>query len=639
MTATISRIWNHEAARPVSGAVAAMGAIQASLVVSGVVAARVLGVENRGRLAVLVLLIALVTQLGTLGAPAALTYFLSKGCSRSQLLHLIKPLAAAQLAVLSATVFFAIFGWFRVADPHAPLSLAALSAAIVPAILAQQYSLAVLQGERRFRAFNTVRTLPALTYSVALASLALAHAATLFVVVGVWLAATWFAAVVSTTVALNGGVASTSSAGPVTIRAILDFGFKAVLGAVSPTEVFRVDQAVVGLFLSPAALGLYVVGVAFTNLPKFFAQGIGQVAYPIVASKRSRQEGLCTATRFMVIGLGIVTAVIVPLAVFSRTLVRFFLGPDFAGAAPVTRVLLIAALVYSARRILSDCFQGLGAPKVGSLGEVATWVGLAATLPILLHRGIDGVAWSLLFASTVGLFVAAVAGTIELISRQARELHAVRIRRAVGIFAMGVCAAAVGSIVPVIPDLNFALIVALLAGSLFGIVIIAWGPPRAGSLALYLATATMAWTRVRVAGWLTLSDVLLILGLALLASSLPAGRLRAATANPIARGSFLILLGGLIASFVSPNVLDSVGNLAKFLLVSWAMLLAFILWKPAAVQIRRIVALWVISAATSAAVAISHTSAPETRPNGLAVHPNHLGLMSVLALDLPSRSR
>jgi hypothetical protein len=413
---------------------------------------------------------------------------------------------------------------------------------------------------------------------------------------------------------------------------MIDFGFKAVIGAVSPTEVFRVDQAVVGLFLSPAALGLYVVGVAFTNLPKFFAQGIGQVAYPTVASKGSRQEGLSTAMRFMLIGLAVVTAVVVPIAVFSTTLVRFFFGPDFAGAALVTRVLLIAALIYSARRILSDCFQGLGAPKVGSLGEVATWVGLAVTLPLLLHRGIDGVAWSLVLASTVGLLVAAIAGTIELVSREARRVYAVRIRRAAGIVTMALCAAVAGSIVPLIPDLNVALVVALVAGSFFGVVVIACGPPRAGGLALYLATATMAWTKIRAAGWLTLSDVCLIVALALLASSLPAGRLRAATANPIARGSFLILLGGLIASFVSPNVLESVGNLAKFLFVTWAMLLAFILWKPAAMQIRRIVALWVISAATSAAVAISHASTPGTRPNGLAVHPNHLGLISVLAL-------
>src|SRR5205823_13955576 len=111
-------------------------------------------------------------------------------------------------------------------------------------------------------------------------------------------------------------------------------------------------------------------------------------AYPIVASKGSWEDGLYAASRFLMIGLWLVSAVVLPLALFAAPLVRFFFGPDFAAAAPVARILLLAALVYSARRLLNDCFQGLGAPKVGSFGEVATWVGLAAGLPVLEHRGI-----------------------------------------------------------------------------------------------------------------------------------------------------------------------------------------------------------------------------------------------------------
>ena len=49
-------------------------------------------------------------------------------------------------------------------------------------------------------------------------------------------------------------------------------------------ETFRLDQAVVGLFLTPAALGLYVVGLAFANLPRFIAQSVGYIAYPRINS-------------------------------------------------------------------------------------------------------------------------------------------------------------------------------------------------------------------------------------------------------------------------------------------------------------------------------------------------------------------
>ncbi len=65
------------------------------------------------------------------------------------------------------------------------------------------------------------------------------------------------------------------------------FGAKGLLGANSPIEYYRVDQAVVGLFLTPVALGLYSVALAFTNLPRSIANSLGVVAYPHVAVQRT----------------------------------------------------------------------------------------------------------------------------------------------------------------------------------------------------------------------------------------------------------------------------------------------------------------------------------------------------------------
>src|SRR5689334_19231755 len=64
--------------RAAFGAISAGLAGQAALVLSGVVFARVLGPQGRGDLALVLLLPAIVYQLGNLGLPLATAYFIAK---------------------------------------------------------------------------------------------------------------------------------------------------------------------------------------------------------------------------------------------------------------------------------------------------------------------------------------------------------------------------------------------------------------------------------------------------------------------------------------------------------------------------------------------------------------------------------
>ncbi len=67
-------------------------------------------------------------------------------------------------------------------------------------------------------------------------------------------------------------------------RRAFRYGVSAVLGSSSPAEILRLDQAIIALALSRYTLGLYVVAVAFTNLPRFISQSVGIVAFPRVAA-------------------------------------------------------------------------------------------------------------------------------------------------------------------------------------------------------------------------------------------------------------------------------------------------------------------------------------------------------------------
>ena len=395
---------------------------QGSLVVSGTLAARMLGVEQRGYLALAVLLPSILGQVIHLGLPQAVTYYVARDPSCAPaLLRRVRPLAIAQAAaaVLLQALLLPLF--FRGAAIEVwAAALVTLIAA--PCALAQQYALALLQGERRFAAFNALRLLPASSYGAAVLLLFLAGTGTLVLVSAAWAAVQVTVGAVALAVALRGLGSDMTPAPP--LRRLVRFGLDGFLGAASPVETFGLDQAVIGLFLSPAALGIYVVGTSFTNLPRFVAQSIGMVAYPRVAAEVDRLAARRAMWRFTALTVVVTTVVIALLWAAAGVLVPLFFGEEFTEAVMLTRVLLIGSVFLAARRTLSDCARGLGLPRLGSIAEVASWLVVTPALALLVPPwGANGVAAALVVAAaaSLGTLVALVAASTGVAARRARS--------------------------------------------------------------------------------------------------------------------------------------------------------------------------------------------------------------------------
>lgn len=400
-----------QARMPLAGSVLTGFVGQAVLIVSGVLAARILGVQDRGYLALLVLFPAVLAQIGSLGLPLAATFELSR--DRSRWAEIIRTLArpftiqCVSLVLLHAGILLAVF-W---GDPHAVQVSALMSLAAVPAILAQSYGTATLQGQQRFLAFNVLRTLPAASYTAAVLAIFVVGNGDLEWVVAGWIAASVFSAALTLLIAVRPVSFLSARRSPESLRSMLRFGLKGLLGWTSPVETFRLDQAVVGLFLTPAALGLYVVGLAFANLPRFIAQSVGYIAYPRVAAKRG-EEAWRELWQFFWLASGAAALVVLVLELGASWLVDVFFGDEFSGAVVLTRILLIGALFLSARRVLTDGAQGLGRPGLGTIAEVSSWAfllpALAIFTPLWGSRGVAialAVSAALSFAVLLGLLV------------------------------------------------------------------------------------------------------------------------------------------------------------------------------------------------------------------------------------------
>jgi len=387
--------------RPLAGSILASFWSQAAVVVTGILTARSLGPTDRGYWALLVLVPAILQQLGTLGLPQATTYFIASHRRKEPaVLRAIRTPAIAQ--VLALTLIQAAVLWFLVeGEPDRVRLAAGASLLLIAGSVADMYGKAILQGQGRFTALNLVR--PA-TVSFALVGIVILFAsgdARLAPVAAVWVAATLAGGAVTLTVALarreRRGRGEHFARGP-----MLRFGLRGLLGSASPIETFRVDQAAIGLVLPAQELGLYVAALSFTNLPSLISRSVGMIALPQVARNTARgSSDIWRFFWFSVVLTGIVVAV---LELWAGFLVPFFFGEDFKAAVPMTRILLVGAFLYAARRVLTDGVSGSGMPGLGSIAELSSWFVLVPLMALLVGTwGAEGVAMALTISAAFSL--------------------------------------------------------------------------------------------------------------------------------------------------------------------------------------------------------------------------------------------
>jgi stage V sporulation protein B len=393
--------------RNVAGSIAVSLFTQLALLVSGVAGARLLGVEDRGRSALLLLFATVLPLLGTLGTPLSVTYWIARdprvGLALVSRLRRLVIVQTAGLLVIHACVLALVFG----GAPAQVQVAAAVSLLGTPSIVAFMYALGVLQGIQDFRALNLSRLLfPPLNAALLIAMLATGIGG-LWLVTVVWVALYGLSAVVSTIAARRSlHRVCTDDPDPESIPGngeMIWFGTKALLGSMSPLTGFQLDQAIVGLFISQAALGIYVVAVAFTNLPRFVAQSIGLVAYPHVAADRSGRGQARAIAKFTGLTLLLCGAVVGATELLLPVVVPTLFGHAFASAVGVGRILLVGSLLFCLTRTLSDCARGAGRPGLGTVAEIVSLVAMFPFVALLSGGGVEGVATAVALAAGCGV--------------------------------------------------------------------------------------------------------------------------------------------------------------------------------------------------------------------------------------------
>ena len=344
-------------------------AAQGLLVVSGIIVARALGVEGRGTLALLWLVPLAFVLLGGIGIPQATTYYVAREKSNLAAVVGLSVRITAAIAVLQLFTYGT--GLFLIGDVGGSFSQtdALLSIGLILPLLGLNLGIAVLLGMKRYLAFNAGRFIAPFLYAASTAALLLFGDATLTAVLAASLISFFLGALVTWVLILR-RVESTGKPPGTDTRKIATFGLRGVVGSTSTITDVRADQLLVGAMMDARALGIYVVAIAFSNLPRFVAQSFGSVAFPRIASADTEQARWAATIRAARMGIfaiaGIVSVVLLALPI----LIPLLFGDEFRDAIGVGRILLVGAFFLSVHRLLAELARGLGHPGYGSITEV-----------------------------------------------------------------------------------------------------------------------------------------------------------------------------------------------------------------------------------------------------------------------------
>ena len=666
--------------RSLVGSLSASVGLQMLVAVSGILVARSLGPEDRGYLALLIVIAGVIALIGTLGLPTAMTYYIAQDPSGARRiassLAWVGVLQVGVVLVVQTAALTAVVA----SEPSRVQVAAAISLLLPPGILGLQFGLAILQGQRHFAALNLLRISPSAAYVAGVVAIYALGVADLVPFMALWAGVNFVGGVLAVILAIRGLPRDAGGEPVPPLGQMLRFGLKALLGTLSPVDSVRLDQAVVGLFLTPVSLGLYVAAQAFTTLPRVVASSVGLVAYPQVAAESDRGAARRSMWRFFFLVLALSIPIVAVFELMAGELISLAFGEAFTEATTIAQILLVASLFVAARRVLTDGLNGLGYPAYGTIAEVTSWIvlvlGLAILLPWLEAEGVAlalAIAWgaslllllalALLSDRTPAFSQTRLPGGIRRLAAFPRQFQT---RDWLGGVAVLIVTVLAGLAVVVNQEVAIVLAVALTLGLFFAFVRKTFAEharalrqrvarpegsvpddPDDDAFAVprrlyYIGVLLLGFLVLRAGGQVTFSDLIFLASFGLASAEFVILRRRVPMTLPFVLlvGVGLFTLGGLLSTFESYEPLKSMAVIVRlvFLMVVWFWLGTVVLRKQA--HITRAIGFWCASAALVGGGAILQFLAGDVIPGasidggratGFAYQPNDLGAMTAIA--------
>lgn len=392
--------------RSQSGFVSSLQTVFANILVlfinvaTGIITARLLGPDNKGVQAAIILWPGLLISLSMIGLPTALLYYIKKTNERTGAF-----LTAALVLGVSASLITGAVGIFFVPlwlDNYSvqTVHIAQIYMLFVPIAVLNNIFTSVSQATGNFHIFNGLKLLqPSVSLTILLLlaltnTLTAGSAAFAFMCPSIpaffwlWLfirrlyrfSFSYFSEVCSK---------------------LLSYGVRSYSGDILAIASSQLDKIVVVSLLSPASMGLYTVAFSLAKMLVVFESAVGSVLLPRIIGQPVSEVRLLLgrAIRVSTLATSIAAAILMSVGPF---LINLFYGDAFEGAIIVFWILAIDSVIGGMATLLDQIFYALGKPEIMIFRHT---ISLAVAIPGMLilggKFGISGVAAAVLLESIV----------------------------------------------------------------------------------------------------------------------------------------------------------------------------------------------------------------------------------------------
>jgi len=348
--------------------------------INAILLSRWLGPAGRGEIAAAFLWPGLLVYLGSMGLIVATVYFSSaRGADVSLVLN-NSILMGFVLAFLAGAFGLLAMPWLLHSQSPAVVAASRWYLLVIPVSLVSQLGIGVLQGQMRLKAMNWLNTIIPSGYLLGtivlmgLGKLILINVVTLHLFLNITVLICTFVTLARMGIypglRTDGGLA----------KSMLAYGGKLHVGQVSGFANLNLDQGLIAAWLPPAALGLYVVAVSAAGILQMSSVAVQTVAMPAIAREETAETRRKVFARvfsrywFLSIAMMLALAAVLPLVI------PLVYGDGFRLSVAPAEVLLIAALFFGARTLLSAGAAALGDPWLSSK---ASLIALPVTVVLL----------------------------------------------------------------------------------------------------------------------------------------------------------------------------------------------------------------------------------------------------------------
>lgn len=374
---------------------------------TGLISAVFLGPQGRGEQAAMILAPQALAGLATLGLHASLIYNIKADPE-----HERQYIAVNLLLTLTFGIIAVAIGWFieplwlSKFDPDV-IEKARLFLFLTPINSAGQTFIAVLESRAQFGAANRAVCLQSICALAILGALVVARQVTPVTAAGSYafsnvLAFFYLGACVKyridKTLRLPFELACR----------LIHYGLRFYGVDVITVTAGYLDQIIIAAFLSPAALGAYVVALSLCRLLGVLPSAAETVIFPSVAAQKAKTaiDTVASAVRVLTV-INVLSALI--LALLGPHLIALFFGAKFAASSGPLIVLLIATVPASAVSLLYKGYAGSGRPGIVTIIHgIGLALSFGAMVLLVPHYGTLGAAYSVLLSALMRLVLALI---------------------------------------------------------------------------------------------------------------------------------------------------------------------------------------------------------------------------------------